>query len=152
MGKFQEVYEETKQLFNDHISNSGIPGFVNIKILSNESLKAWFGQVTKSQDIIKFMTDYDVIIQINEPIFDQLQSEQKEYVVKDLLAQITYNLESDKLSIVKADINTFSGVLRQYSIDEYIGICESIKTLQEQKKIDEDLAKQAAKKNKSTVW
>ena len=151
MGKFQEVYEETKQLFNDHISNSGIPGFVNIKILSNESLKDCFGQVTKSQDIIKFMTDYDVIIQINEPIFDQLQSEQKEYVVKDLLAQITYNLESDKLSIVKADINTFSGVLRQYSIDEYIGICESIKTLQEQKKIDEDLAKQAAKKNKSTV-
>lgn len=151
MGKFQEVYEETKQLFNDHISNSGIPGFVNIKILSNESLKDCFGQVTKSQDIIKFMTDYDVIIQINESIFDQLQSEQKEYVVKDLLAQITYNLESDKLSIVKADINTFSGVLRQYSIDEYIGICESIKTLQEQKKIDEDLAKQAAKKNKSTV-
>ena len=151
MGKFQEVYEETKEVFNTHINNSGIPGFVNIKILSNESLKDCFGQVTKSQDIVKFMTDYDVIIQINEPIFDQLQTEQKNYIVKDLLAQITYNLESYKLSNVKPDISTFSGVLRQYSIDDYIGICESIKTLQEQKKIDEDLAKQAAKKSKSTV-
>ena len=57
MGKFQEVYEETKEVFNTHISNSGIPGFVNIKILSNESLKDCFGQVTKAQDIVKFMTE-----------------------------------------------------------------------------------------------
>tara|TARA_Y100001937_G_scaffold120912_1_gene178858 strand:- start:467 stop:922 length:456 start_codon:yes stop_codon:yes gene_type:complete len=151
MAKFQEVYEETKEVFNTHINNSGIPGFVNIKILSNESLKDCFGQVTKSQDIVKFMTDYDVIIQINEPIFDQLESDQKDYVVKDLLAQIVYNLDSDKLSINKPDITTFSGVLRQYSIDDYIGICESIKTLQEQKKIQEDAAKQAAKKTKVTA-
>ena len=150
MAKFQEVYEETKEVFNTHINNSGIPGFVNIKILSNESLKDCFGQVTKAQDIVKFMTDYDVIIQINEPIFDQLENKQKEYVVKDLLAQIVYSLESDKLSITKPDITTFSGVLRQYSIDEYIGICETIKTLQEKKKIQEDLEKKPAKKKSET--
>ena len=90
MAKFQEVYEETKEVFNKHINNSGIPGFVNIKILSNEGLKDCFGQVTKAQDIVKFMTDYDVIIQINEPIFDQLEPNQQDYVVKDLLAQIVY--------------------------------------------------------------
>ena len=61
------------------------------------------------------------------------------------------NLDSDKLTINKPDITTFSGVLRQYSIDDYISICESIKTLQEQKKIQEDAAKQAAKKSKVTA-
>ena len=146
MSKFQEVYSETTKMFIKHINNSNIPGFINIKILSNDSLKDCFGQVTKSQDIIKFMTDYDIIIQINELIFDQLEEKQKDYIVKDLLAQVTYNLESDKLSIVKPDITTFSGVLRQYNIDTYIGISESIKTLQEQKKIQEDLAKQNSKK------
>ena len=150
MAKFEEVYQETVDVFKTHITKSNIPSFIKIKLLSNNTLKD-FGSVTKSQDIIKFMTDYDVIIQINEPIFDQLQEDQKEYVVKDLLAPIVYDMEKDKLSIAQPDVTTFSGVLRQYDIDMYIGIKESIVTLLEEKKIQEDLAKQAAKTNKVTL-
>ena len=150
MAKFEEVYQETLDEFKTHIDNSNIPGFVNIKILSNNTIKD-FGSVTKSQDIIKFMTDYDVIIQINEPIFDKLQNDQKEYVVKDLLARIVYEMEKDKLTIVQPDVTTFSGVLRQYDIDHYMAIKESIITLLEQKKIEEDQAKANNKKNKSLV-
>ena len=150
MAKFEEVYQETLDEFNTHIGNSNIPGFVNIKILSNNTIKD-FGTVTKAQDIIKFMTDYDVIIQINEPIFDKLQNDQKEYVVKDLLARIVYEMEKDKLSIIQPDVTTFSGVLRQYDIDHYLAIKESIVTLLEQKKIEEEQAKVTTKKNKSLV-
>jgi len=149
MAKFEEVYDDTLKLFNTHINNSGIPQFVNIKILSNNTIKDYFGVVTKSQDMVKFMTDYDVIIQINEPIFDQLEDNQKDYIVKDLLAQVVYDIEKDKLTIVKPDITTFSGVLRQYDIDTYSGIKESIASLLEQKKIQEDLAKQTAKQVKN---
>jgi len=150
MAKFEEVYQETLDEFKTHIDNSNIPGFINIKILSNNTIKD-FGSVTKSQDIIKFMTDYDVIIQINEPIFDKLENDQKEYVVKDLLARIVYEMEKDKLTIVQPDVTTFSGVLRQYDIDHYMAIKESIVTLLEQKKIEEDQAKANNKKNKSVV-
>ena len=150
MAKFEEVYEETQDVFKTHITKSNIPSFIKIKLLSNNTLKD-FGSVTKSQDIIKFMTDYDVIIQVNEPIFDQLQEDQKEYVVKDLLACIIYDMEKDKLSISQPDVTTFSGVLRQYDIDTYLGIKESIVTLLEEQKIQEDLAKQAAKAKKVAV-
>ena len=150
MAKFEEVYQETIDVFKTHITKSNIPSFIKIKLLSNNTLKD-FGSVTKSQDIIKFMTDYDVIIQINEPIFDQLQEDQKEYVVKDLLAHVVYDMEKDKLSIAQPDVTTFSGVLRQYDIDMYIGIKESIVTLLEEKKIQEDLAKQATKTNKVRI-
>lgn len=145
MAKFEEVYEETLDIFKTYVNQSGIPTFVNIKILSNSNIKD-FGAVTKSQDIIKFMTDYDVIIQINEPIFDKLEEEQKTYVVKDLLARIVYDSDKDKVCVNQPDVSTFSGVLRQYDIDTYLGIKESIVTLLEQKKIDEDLAKQNSKK------
>ena len=150
MAKFEEVYQETTDIFKTHITNSNIPQFIKIKLLSNNTIKD-FGTVTKSQDIVKFMTDYDVIIQINETIFDQLEEEQKEYVVKDLLAHIVYDMEKDKLSISPADVTTFSGVLRQYNIDTYLGIKESIVTLLEEKKIQEDLAKQKSKINKVPV-
>tara|TARA_R110002110_G_scaffold103088_3_gene260785 strand:+ start:827 stop:1279 length:453 start_codon:yes stop_codon:yes gene_type:complete len=150
MGKFEEVYEETVEIFTTHIKKSAIPTFIKIKLLSNNTIKD-FGVVSKSQDIIKFMTDYDVIIQINESIFDQLENGQKEYIVKDLLARIYYDMEKDKLSINQPDISTFSGVLREYDIDVYLGIKESIVTLLEEKKIQEDLAKQASKKNNVLV-
>ena len=150
MAKFEEGYQETLDEFQTQIRQSNIPEFINIKILSNNTIKD-FGTVTKAQDIVKFMTDYDVIIQINEPIFDKLENEQKEYVVKDLLARIVYELDKDKLTISQPDVTTFSGVLRQYSIDHYMSIKESIVTLLEQKKIEEDQAKINNKKNKSLV-
>lgn len=145
MAKFEEVYEDTMTLFKRAIEDSQIPKFLRIKVLSNDGLKDCPGKVSKSQDIVKFMTNYDVIIQINEPIFDQLADNQKEYIVKDLLAQIHYDLDKEKLSIKNPDVTTFSGVLRQYDIDTYLGIKDTITSLLEEKKIQEDLAKQSAK-------
>jgi hypothetical protein len=141
MAKFEEVYEDTLTLFQKHIDQTSIPRMVKIKILSNDAIKKEFGKVSKTSDIVKFMTDYDVVIQVNEPIFDQLEDKQKEYVVRDLLAQIVYDMEKDKISIVSHDITTFSGVLRNFDIDTYLSIKESIITLLEQKQIEEDSKK-----------
>ena len=141
MAKFEEVFEDTLGLFNKHIENSSIPRAVRIKILSNESIKKGFGNVSKTQEFVKFMTDYDVIIQINEPIFDQLEDNQKEYVIKDLLAKVFYDVDKDKVSILQHDITTFSGVLSKYDINTYLSIKESIVTLLEQKQIQEDAKK-----------
>ena len=141
MAKFEEVYEDTLTLFQKHIDQTSIPRMVKIKILSNDAIKKEFGKVSKTNDIVKFMTDYDVVIQVNEPIFDQLEDKQKEYVVRDLLAQIVYDIEKDKISIVSHDITTFSGVLRNFDIDTYLSIKESIITLLEQKQIEEDSKK-----------
>ena len=141
MAKFEEVYEDTLSLFQKHIDQTSIPRMVKIKILSNDAIKKEFGKVSKTNDIVKFMTDYDVVIQVNEPIFDQLEDKQKEYVVRDLLAQIVYDIEKDKISIVSHDITTFSGVLRNFDIDTYLSIKESIITLLEQKQIEADSKK-----------
>jgi len=141
MAKFEEVFEDTLTLFNRHIEDSSIPRVVKIKILSNEGIKKGFGNVNKTQEFVKFMTDYDVIIQINEPIFDQLEDKQKEYVVKDLLGKVFYDVDKDKISILQHDITTFSGVLSKYDINTYLSIKESIVTLLEQKQIQEDAKK-----------
>mgnify|MGYP003677988757 FL=1 len=141
MAKFEEVFEDTLGLFNKHIESSSIPRAVRIIILSNEGIKKGFGNVSKTQEFVKFMTDYDVIIQINEPIFDQLEDNQKEYVIKDLLAKVFYDVDKDKVSILQHDITTFSGVLSKFDINTYLSIKESIVTLLEQKQIQEDAKK-----------
>lgn len=138
MANFEEVYEETQTLFNAEIESSMIPREIRIKILSNEKLKKGFGKVSKAQDVVKFMTGYDVIIQINDYVFDQLEPKQKQYVVKDLLAKIHYDMDKEKISILQHDVTTFSGVLRNYDIDTYLSIKESIITIMEQKEILEN--------------
>ena len=115
-----------------------IPREIRIKILSNEKLKKGFGKVSKAQDVVKFMTGYDVIIQINDYVFDQLEPKQKQYVVKDLLAKIHYDMDKEKITILQHDVTTFSGVLRNYDIDTYLSIKESITTIMEQKEILEN--------------
>ena len=138
MAKFEEVGEDTMALFTTHIEKSYIPRNVKIKIVSNDKIKKEFGKVNKAQDIVKFLTDYDVVIQINEPIFDLLEDVQQEYIVRDLLSQISYDMDKDKINIIQHDINTSSVVLRNYTIDTYLSIKESIVTLLEQKQIAED--------------
>jgi hypothetical protein len=81
------------------------------------------------------------LLNFNEPIFDQLEDKQKEYVVKDLLGKVFYDVDKDKISILQHDITTFSGVLSKYDIDTYLSIKESIVTLLEQKQIQEDAKK-----------
>lgn len=146
MSNFEEVDQETENIFREYIGNSAIPTFVRIKILSNSKIKSEFGIVSKASDIVKYMTDFDVIIQVNEFIFSQLEEEHQDYLVKDLLAQIVYDMSKDKLSIEKPDVKTFSGVLKQHNIDTYLGIRTTISAIADIQRMNEDMAKQAAKK------
>jgi hypothetical protein len=75
------------------------------------------------------MTNEDIIILLNEQIFEQLDEEQKLMVVEELIARIYFDNEKDKISIVSPDVNTFSLLLRKYGYDKYEVLHESIKAL-----------------------
>jgi hypothetical protein len=139
--KLEEVTVDTVREFQEVIDSSFIPREAKIKILSNEGLKG-FGLINKTNDREKYLTGYDFVITINEPIYEQLEDAQREYIIKDLISQVIYNPETGKSSLAKHDISTSSLVLKQYDIDLYLSIKESITTLLEQKKIQSDLAKQ----------
>ena len=142
MAHFEDVYEETQSLFNAEIESSMIPRDIRIKIVSNDKLKMVksFGEVKKQSELNKFIGGYDIIIVINDYVFDQLEPKQKQYIVKDLLGSIQYDMEKDKINIVKHDVSAFSGILLGYEkpIDTYLGIKESSASILEQKEILEN--------------
>jgi hypothetical protein len=107
MAKFEEVFEDTQALFTNFISDIDNLREVNIKILASKNLKE-IGKVVKANDLLKFMTKEDIIILLNETIFEQLDDEQKMMVVEELLAAIYFDAEKSKVSIIKPDIKTFS--------------------------------------------
>ena len=128
MAKFEEVFEDTQALFTNFTKEIDNLTQVNIKILANNRLKE-IGKVVKANDLLKHMTNEDVIILLNEQIFEQLEDEQKTMVVEELIARIYFDDEKDKLTIVSPDVNTFSLLLRKYGYDKYEVLHESIKAL-----------------------
>ena len=128
MAKFEEVFEDTQALFSTHTDAIDNLREVNIKILANNRLKE-IGKVIKANDLLKHMTSEDIIILLNERIFEQLDDEQKAMVVEELIASIYFDDERGKVIINKPDINTYSLLLRKHGYDKYEVLHESIKAL-----------------------
>ena len=62
---YTDVSLDTQKIFNQLIDDASLERVVNIKFLGCPELKQ-IGKVVKANDLLKFMTDNDVIILINE--------------------------------------------------------------------------------------
>jgi hypothetical protein len=137
MAKYTEVFEETQDLYNQLIERAGLSNYVNITILANDKAKDIF-KVNKANELLKYRTGDDIIIILNEKIFDQLTPEQREIVAEESLASIHFNTEKDKIEISKPDVVTFSGILAKHGFDNWNVLRESIKSLYNVEKQVED--------------
>ncbi|TXG80229.1 MAG: hypothetical protein E6R13_08470 [Spirochaetes bacterium] len=137
MAKYEEPFEETIDLYNQLIERAGLSNFVNITILTNNKAKEIF-KVNKANELLKYRTGDDIIIVLNEKIFDQLTEEQRVIVAEESLASIHFDSEKDRIVISKPDVVTFSGILAKYSFDTWNVLKESITTLYNAEKQEED--------------
>jgi hypothetical protein len=128
MAKFEEPFEETQDLYTQLIDRAGLSNYINITILANNKAKEIF-KVNKANELHRYRTGDDIIIVINEKIFDQLTPDQRVIVVEESLASIHYNMEKDKIEITKPDVVTFSGILSKHGFDTWNVLQESVKTL-----------------------
>jgi len=141
MAKYEEVFEDTQDLFTGLIATAGL-NHVNIAILADNKAKEIF-KLNKANALLKFRSGDDVIIVLNEKIFEQLTPEQQVIVAEESLAGISYDSENDKLEIKKPDFMAYTGVLRKYSYEIIDVVRESVKTLYHAEKQAEDEAKNA---------
>ena len=83
------------------------------------------------------MTNNDVVIIINENVYDKLTDDQKIMVTEESIAGIHYDDEKEKVIITKGDVQTYSGLLRKYGYEKYEVLRESIKTIYNAEKEEE---------------
>jgi len=136
MAKYSAVFDENEDIFKEIIGSADLERLINIKVLANNTQKE-IGKVMKTNDLVRFMTKQDVVIIINETIFDQLEDNQKRLIADELITWISYNSETDKVVITKPDITTFGSILRKYTFEVYERLHETIKSLYDAKKNDE---------------
>lgn len=136
MAKFEEPFEDTQALFTKVIIAAGLGSVLNVKILANNKAKDIF-KVTKANDLLNYRTGDDVIIILNEKIFEGLTDEQKEIVVEEAISFISFDFENDKVSISTPDFLAHSGILRKYGFNVIEVVRETVKTLYQAEKDEE---------------
>jgi hypothetical protein len=136
MAKFDEPFEDTQALYDEKIKAVGLDEYINITVVVNNTAKDLF-KVNKANDLLKYRTGDDVLIVLNEKIFEQLTDVQKHIIVEDSLASIHYDTEKDRLVITKPDVIAYSGILSKYTFDTWNVLRESIKTLYAAEKSEE---------------
>ena len=137
MAKYEAPYDDTLDLYNQLIDRAGLTNYLNITILADNKQKKIF-IVKKCTELEKFKTGDDVNIIINQTLLDQLQPDQIQIVMEESLAGIHYNTETDKLEMTNPDVITYSGVLAKYGFEKWNVMRESIITLQQAEKQQED--------------
>lgn len=123
--KLDGVLKETETLFSKVLDGTSIPKSIRFELIASNDMKD-VGKVAKANEILKYMTDIDIIILVNENIFDKLDDKQKTLVIEELLAQVYWDSNSGKIKLIKPDVNTFSLLIKKYGIDFYLGVKDSI--------------------------
>lgn len=123
--KLDGVLKETEDLFKKVLDQTSIPKSINFELIASNNMKD-VGKVVKANEILKYMTEVDIIILLNENIFDRLEDEQKTMVLEELLAQVYWDADSGKIKLIKPDVNTFSLLIKKYGIDFYLAVKESV--------------------------
>lgn len=138
MARFEEPYEDIESLFVDVIVNhTALPQTVNIKLLADNKSKKIF-KVMRANDLLKYRTGDDVIIIINQNIFEQLTDVQKMIVAEEAVAYIAYDMDKDKVLITEPDFLAHSGILRKHTFEVIENVRETIKSLYDAENQAED--------------
>ena len=137
MAKYEQPFEDTEELFANVISEADLTRYLTITLLVNNKAKDLF-KVSKANDLLKFRSGDDVIIILNEQIFEKLTDEFKRIVVEEAITYISYDSENDKVIISQPDFTAHSGVLRKHGFEKIEQLRESVKSLFQSEKETQD--------------
>jgi hypothetical protein len=146
MGKYREVSEENYAIFKKVLNSTSLPQWIEFEIFAYDKLREIY-KIEKLNDIVESLTKINIVVVINEDIFDKLSDSYKTMLFDECLAGISVN-ESDTIQKKKPDISTFSSILSKYGDGNVITLKESIISLFSEKQRLENDEKQAKKEER----
>jgi hypothetical protein len=145
MAKFEEASEDVVKLFDEVRDKTTIPQWIEFKVLCNNKLKKDPIKVIKSNELVEVLSaGVNFAVVINEEIFGQLPVDVQKLAIVDKLAGVAVS-DSDAVSLETPDFCAHSGVLKKYGYEPLDVLHESVKSLYDKKKQEEDEAKAATK-------
>lgn len=148
--KIIKASDDVIEFIEKIIDTTALKGYVEFRILNNESQKALVTASKASATTEYFArTSPCVIIYVNEELWYRLDDENlREMLVRDSIDGVSYDPEKDKLVVEKPQINISLGTWRKYGetlVKAAETVVMAVKQIEEEKKE----ARAAKKKGKN---
>lgn len=128
MSKYSDLFPDLEDKFLSAISTADLENFVSIKILACENQKD-ITKVAKATPILHHLTGADIIITVNELVFEQLDDLYQNIVIDETLARIYFDAEKGNVVLKKPDFETFSLVMQKYTCDVMLKERETVRAV-----------------------
>lgn len=147
MAKIEKASDEMIQLFDTVKEKTTIKDWLEFEVLCNNKQKELV-KIVKTNDLVEVLSNgINFAVIFNEEIFDQLPDDMKEIAITECLAGVLVD-ENDKITLEKPNFSTYRGILEKFGHDPIIVLHESIKSLYDAKKQQEDEEKAQKKATK----
>jgi hypothetical protein len=129
---YSEADKDTLKSFNQIYDKTNLDNFIKVTVLVDNTQKEIY-KVVKENDLHKYLSGFDVIIVLNEELFEMLDEKQKLLLFDEALCGISFNDERGVTKITQPDFTTFRGIIEKYGYDEVARLQDTIKAASEQK-------------------
>ncbi len=135
--KFYELSEDVIGTFNEVYNTKSFPINIGFQFLGASKQKQLI-KLSKLNDQYQYLLSKDMIVCINEEVFDKFDEESKRILIEQELDKIWVDANSGKIKTIKPDLNTFSGLVNKYGIDK-VARANQVEELYNQQKKDAQL-------------
>lgn len=130
---FYELSDDTIEMIEEILDSMAIPFKLRIKYQGNSKMKKVI-DLSKLSDAMVHITNYDLIIFINEDYLINLEDENATILIHQELDRLQFDVEKGKFKLTKFPLQTTEGVLMKYGIDAVARANQLSELYTEQKK------------------
>jgi TRAP-type mannitol/chloroaromatic compound transport system substrate-binding protein len=136
--KYFDMCEDLESYFTKAFADAGLERVLNLRVLGCKNQKKITDGPKKVPPLYSYMTKEDIVITVNEEIFEMLTDEQKTIVAEETIAAISYDHEKDRASIATPDFQTYGLIIRKYGFETMETLRETIKAFYDQQANSEE--------------
>lgn len=115
--RYEELSEDIRELFNSIYDSKAFALKIGFEFIYDPKMKQLI-KVQKLADIYQFLLKKDVIVLINEDLYDKMDEESVKILFEQEIDKIGVNSTNGKIVMNKPDIVTFSPLIAKYGADK----------------------------------
>lgn len=136
--KYFDMCEDLESYFTKAFADAGLERVLNLRVLGCKNQKKVTDGPKKLPPLYSYMTKEDIVVTVNEEIFELLIEEQRIIVAEEAIAAISYDFEKDKASIATPDFQSYGLIIRKYGFETMERLRETLKSLYDQQANSEE--------------
>lgn len=117
MDRYEEISEDVKGKFKDILDEKSFPVDMKFEFVSDLKQKKLVS-LRKIQEVYQFLTKKELLVSINEEIYDKLDDKSIKILFLQEIDKIEVDMNTGKIKLKKPDLTTFSGIVNKYGIED----------------------------------